>query len=77
MGEVMTIGRLLYKAKKAGLRLRVEGGLLKIRGDKDHAALAEALLDRKRDVVKILTAGKSSCASSEGWRVQWEPIPPR
>jgi hypothetical protein len=50
---------LLNQAKKAGLRLQVEGTLLRIKGAVKNTELAKELLDRKKDVIKILKAHKS------------------
>lgn len=56
MGGV-NIKTLLDKAYSAGLRLRVDGELLRINGPRKATRIAKALLDRRREVVEILKAG--------------------
>jgi hypothetical protein len=46
--------KLIEEARSAGLKLRVEGDRLIVRGPKSAPSLALALLDRKSDVLPLL-----------------------
>jgi hypothetical protein len=59
---------LVTEARAAGLELRVEDdGRLTVRGPRAAAALAQKLLDRKKDVVEALT--QATTAPSERWPI--------
>ncbi len=45
---------LVFQAQQAGLTLSAEGGQLRIRGPKSAGHLAEALLERKAEVLAYL-----------------------
>src|SRR5215813_8994838 len=48
--------KLLHEARAAGLKVRVEGDQLIIRGPKSAERVAKALLERKADILPLLTA---------------------
>ena len=58
---------LLVEARVAGLDVRVEGDRLIVRGPKTAAPLAQQLLDRKPEVLELLSGEDYEVA----WRVEF------
>src|SRR5262245_42786235 len=57
MGRLNAIENLITSARVAGLRLQVDGDLLRIKGNREAADIARELLERKAEVFEYLTTG--------------------
>jgi hypothetical protein len=69
MDRLTKIKTLVSNARFVGLRMRVDGGLLRINGPRKATAIAKELLDRKVEVIEYL----ASEAQTEAAPVQ--PMP--
>jgi hypothetical protein len=61
---------LVQEARAAGLNLRADGGRLVIRGPRSAEPMALLLIERKSEILSVLSrAGDSPPESPYGWRI--------
>jgi len=61
----MSAQELLDRAKNAGLSVEPIGDRLRVRGPRDERKLAQLLIDRKAEIIPLLTATKPCCGATE------------